>query len=196
VAESKGEGPSFISLARVIKPQGNKGEVAVELSTDFPEKFAERKHILALQKDGSQRELEIEDFWPHKGRMILKFQGVDNINDAELLAGCVLQVPQTERVKLEAGAYFVSDLVGCEVFVTSENIARSIGKITDVEFNTGDAPLLTVMEGKREHLIPFAGEFIVNVATDAKRIEMKLPDGLLEIDAPLNAFEKKQQHQM
>jgi len=195
VAEQKGESPAFISLARVIKPQGNKGEVVVELSTDFPEKFAERKRILALQKDGRQYELEIEEFWPHKGRMVLKFQGVDSINAAETLSGCELQVPQTERVQLEAGKYFVSDLVGCEVFVTSGNASKSIGKITDVEFNTGDAPLLTVMEGKREHLIPFADEFIVNIATDAKHIEMKLPDGLLEIDAPLNADEKKQQHQ-
>jgi 16S rRNA processing protein RimM len=194
VAEHKGKGPTFISLARVIKPQGNKGEVAVKLFTDFPEKFAERKRILALQKNGEHRELEIEDFWPHKGRMVLKFQGVDCINDAEMLAGCELQVPPTERVQLEAGTYFVSDLVGCEVFVMSGNTSKSIGKITEVEFNTGDAPLLTVMEGKREHLIPFASEFIVNIATDAKRIEMKLPDGLLEIDAPLNAVEKKQQH--
>ena len=196
MAIDEGGNLKFITLARVIKPQGNKGEVSVLLSTDFPEKFAERKNILALLKDGKHRELEIEDFWPHKGRMVLKFHGVNGINDAEVLTGCDLQVPQTERVQLEAGTYFVSDLVGCEVFVTSGGTPKSIGKITDVEFNTGDAPLLTVMEGKREHLIPFAGEFIVNLATAAKRIEMKLPDGLLEIDAPLNADEKKQQHQL
>ena len=196
MAIDEGENRKFLTLAHVVKPQGNKGEVSALLSTDFPEKFAERKNILALLKNGSHRELEIEDFWPHKGRMVLKFRGVNSINDAELLAGCDLQVPQTERVKLEAGTYFVSDLVGCEVFVTAGGTAKGIGKITNVEFNTGDAPLLTVMEGKREHLIPFASEFIHSIAIADKRIEMKLPDGLLEIDSPLNADEKKQQHQL
>ncbi len=76
---SQGE---FITIARVVKPQGRVGEVSAELFTDFPERFAERRHLFALGTTGNRRELELEDFWPHKGRMILKFAGIDNIDAA------------------------------------------------------------------------------------------------------------------
>src|SRR5579864_30860 len=181
-SEGKSE---FITLARVVKPQGNKGEVSAFLTTDFPEKFAERKKLFALLGNGTRRELVVEDFWPHKGRIILKFAGVDSINDAELLKGCDLQVPAEERAKVEAGAYYVSDLVGCELFDTASGSAKSIGRISFVQFDAGDAPLLTVTQGTKEQLVPFAEDYIVRVDVAAKRIEMRLPDGLLELDAPV-----------
>jgi len=180
--ENKGE---YITLARIVKPQGNKGEVSAFLTTDFPEKFAERKRLFALLGNGTRRELAVEDHWPHKGRIILKFAGVDSINDAELLKGCDLQVPAQERAMLEVGAYYVNDLVGCEVFDTSSDIAKSLGHISEVQFDAGDAPLLTVMQGTKEQMVPFAEDYIVRVDTAAKRIEMNLPDGMLDLDAPV-----------
>jgi len=182
IGENKG---TYITLARVVKPQGNKGEVAAYLTTDFPEKFAERKKLFALFANGTRRELTLEDYWPHKGRIILKLAGVDSINDAELLKGCELQVPLQERVKLQAGSYFVSDLVGCEVFDTSGGSTENIGHINHVQFDAGDAPLLTVAHGANEHMVPFAEDYIMQVDTVAKRIELKLPEGLLELNNPV-----------
>ena len=66
--------------------------------------------------DEPRRELKIEELWPHKGFLVLKFEGVDSISDAETLIGCELQVPVAERSKLEPGWAYVSDLVGCAVF--------------------------------------------------------------------------------
>jgi 16S rRNA processing protein RimM len=105
----------FITIARVVKPQGRVGEVSAELFTDFPERFAERRHLFALGATGTRRELELEDFWPHKGRMILKFAGVDSIDDAASLVGAEIQIPREERAQLEAGSFYVSDLLGCQV---------------------------------------------------------------------------------
>ena len=175
----------FITIARVVKTQGRHGEVAAELHTDFPEKFAERKRLFALDASGSRRELQLEEHWLHKSYVVLKFAGVESISEAEALVGCEIQVPREQRVELDAGAY-VSDLIGCEVF----DQGRAIGSVKDVQFGAGEAPLLVVNEGSKEILIPFAQEFIVRIDVQGKRIEMKLPVGMLQIDAPLSEEEK------
>src|SRR3954466_11961703 len=101
----------FITIARVVKTQGRHGEVAAELHTDFPEKFAERKKLFALDAGGERRELQLEEFWSHKSYVVLKFAGVESISDAESLIGSEIQVPREQRAEVEAGAAYVSDLV-------------------------------------------------------------------------------------
>ncbi len=183
-------GPSdFITLARVVKTQGRHGEVAVELHSDVPGRLHQGVRLLALAEDGSRRELRVEDAWPHKEFLVLKFAGVDSISEAEPLVGCELQVPRSERAQLEEGAAYVSDLVGC----TLADHGKEIGVVSDVRFGAGEAPLLVVGSGKNELEIPFAQEFLLRVDLDAKRIEMNLPEGLLDVNAPLTAEEKKQQ---
>lgn len=151
--------------------------------------------MFALDKQGQRRELQVEEFWPHQGRIVLKFAGVVSIGDAETLVGCEIQIPQAERVELEPGAAYVSDLVGCTVFALERGGVRELGKVDDVDFSAGEAPLLVVRAGKRELLLPFATEFVKSLDTSAKRIEMVLPEGLLELDAPLSDEEKQQQRQ-
>jgi 16S rRNA processing protein RimM len=101
-----------------------------------------------------------------------------------------LQVPASERAQLETGVAYVSDLVGCALF----NGEREIGVIADVRFGAGEAPLLVVGSSKTEYEIPYAQEFLVRIDLEHKRIEMNLPEGLLEVNAPLTDEEKKQQH--
>jgi 16S rRNA processing protein RimM len=181
---SQGE---FITIARVVKPQGRVGEVSAELFTDFPERFAERRHLFALGTTGDRRELELEDFWPHKGRMVLKFVGIDSIDDAASLAGAEIQIPREQRAQLEAGSFYVSDLVGCQVFASTGSAElRELGPVTDVVFGAGEAPLLKVHEGARELLIPFVERYTKSVDLDGRRIELVLPEGMLELDAPLS----------
>jgi 16S rRNA processing protein RimM len=179
----------FITLARVVKTQGRHGEVAVELHTDIPGRLHAGMRVFALADDGTRRELKIEDAWPHKGWLVLKFAGVDSISDAEVLVGNELQVPLSERAELEPGAAYVSDLVGCAVF----DHGREVGVVNDVRFGAGEAPLLVVGSGKNELEIPYAQEFLLKTDLEHKRIEMNLPEGLLAVNAPLTAEEKKQQ---
>jgi len=180
---SQGE---FITIARVVKPQGKVGEVSAELFTDFPERFAERRHLSALGSAGERRELELEDFWPHKGRMVLKFAGIDSIDDAATLAGAEIQIPREQRTQLEEGSYYVSDLVGCRVFASEGSApVRELGPVTNVVFGAGEAPLLEIHEGTRELLIPFVESYTKQVDLGGRRIELVLPEGMLELDAPL-----------
>ncbi len=91
-------------------------------------------------RDGERREVTIEDLWPHKNFLVLKFQGVETISDAEPLLKAELQLPRSERAELEPGWTYLSDLIGCTVF----DGQREIGQIEDVQFGAGEAPLLVV----------------------------------------------------
>ena len=178
----------------MLKSQGRRGEVAAELHTDFPERFAERREIHALEPGGNRRTLLLEEYWPHLGRMILKFRGVDSISDAEQLVGCELQIPAAERAPLPPGAAYVSDLAGCMLWdFGADPAGRQVGEIAGVQFGAGEAPLLLVRAGQQEFLVPFAAAYLRLVDLAGKRVEMLLPEGLLEVDAPLTAEEKRRQ---
>jgi len=179
----------FITLARVRKTQGRHGEVAVEVHSDVPDRFRAGLTLFALAQDNSRRELRIEELWPHKGLLVLKFVGVDSMSDAEALIGCELQLPRSERAQLESGWNYVSDLVGCLVF----DAGREIGRIEDVQFGTGEAPLLIVGTGSKRYEIPYAEAYLKSVDLEHKQIHMLLPEGMLELNAPLTIEEKRQQ---
>ena len=186
----------FITLARVVKTQGRHGEVGAEMHSDVPGRFAEGMKLFALPKaqdlkiQGPRRELEVEDLWPHKGLVVLKFRGVDSMNDAELLIGCELQVPRGERADLEPGWTYVSDLIGCTVL----DHAREIGRIEDVQFGAGEAPLLIVANSAGKKFdVPFAEAYLEGVNIAQQQVRMNLPEGMLELNAPLTAEEKQEQ---
>ena len=145
--------------------------------------------LSALKKDDSRIELQVEEVWPHKGYVVLKFQGIDSISDAEVLIGSELQVASKERAALEPGWAYVSDLVGCKVF----DSGREVGEVAEVEFGAGEAPLLEVKSGGKTHEIPYAEAYLKQVDLKNKKIEMQLPEGMLDLSAPLSAEEKKQQ---
>jgi 16S rRNA processing protein RimM len=182
----------FLTIARVSKVQGRMGEVLAELHTDFPERFEQRRTLYAWQGGSKRRQLQLEDYWPHKGGMVFKFAGVDSIEAAEQLVRAEIQIPLDERAELEEGACYVSDLLGCVVIQTDAGGAqREIGRIVDVNFGAGTAPLLIVKnEGGKEFMIPFVESFTKKLDLEAKRIEMQLPEGMLELDAPLGAAKK------
>lgn len=180
----------FITLALVIKTQGRRGEVAAEVHSGIPDRFREGMRLWALTKTGERREVTVEDLWPHKSFLVLKFEGVETISDAELLVGAELQVPRDERAALEPGWTYLSDLIGCRVF----DGEREIGPIEDVRFGAGEAPLLVVKgAAKLPHEIPFAEAYLEKVDLECKQVRMRLPEGLLEVNAPLSAEQRKRQ---
>jgi 16S rRNA processing protein RimM len=198
----------FITLARVVKTQGRWGEVAAEVHSDVPERFAEGMKLLALlaSPDTSpgknvarklekltseiRRELEVESLWPHKELLVLKFAGVDSITDAEDLIRSELQVPISARAPLDPGWNYVSDLVGCSVYDHS----NEIGRIEDVQFGAGEAPLLIVASANGKKFdVPFADAYLDSVDSAQRQVRMKLPEGLLEVNAPLSVEEKSEQ---
>ena len=103
-------------------------------------------------------------------------------NGAEALKGAELQVSGAERAELEPGWTYLSDLTGCTVF----DGEREIGKIADVAFGAGEAPLLVVKgAAKLPYEIPFAEAYLEKIDVERKQVRMRLPEGLLEVNAPV-----------
>lgn len=180
----------------MVKPQGRRGEVAADLLTDFPERFAQRRRLYGLAPDGSRQPLELEEAWPHKDRIVLKFGGIDSISAAETLRGWEIQIERRQRVPLEPGSAYVDELVGCSVVVAGPaagGAEREIGPVAEVQFGAGEAPLLIVRQSGREYMIPLAEEYLAKLDLAGRRILMRLPEGMLELDAPLSEEEKREQ---
>ena len=120
--------------------------------------------------------MEIENTWMHGDHLILKFQGVDTISEAEKLAGAEVSIPFEQRAELAEDEVYESDLIGCEVF---DATGRSLGLVTEFE-ETGGTPLLHV----GDLLIPFAKSICTQIDPANNKIVVNLPDGLLDLNGP------------
>jgi 16S rRNA processing protein RimM len=178
-------------LARLVRPQGRHGEILADILTDFPERFADRKRLLLVSSETSPepvREISLENHWLHKGRIVLKFAGIDSINDADMLRGLLVAIPASERAALTDGSVYIGDLIGCEVIdLNAGSIA--VGVVEDVDREAGLLSVKTPDGG--EVLIPFVKAYMATMDIAGKRIEMRLPEGLLEINAPLTDEERR-----
>jgi 16S rRNA processing protein RimM len=194
--------PSWIVLAQLLRPQGRKGELLAELLTDFPERFESQGRVFLAPPgfSGAQEEarsVEVTSSWlpvgKNEGRIVLQFAGIDSISDAESIAGQEVIIPAEERLPLDDESVYISELVGCTIY----DGAAVVGVVEDVQFPstpdggrrlTDAAPLLAVRSPEGDEvLIPFAKAFLVAMNTDAKRIDMILPVGLVEVNRSVEA---------
>lgn len=167
----------LISVARIARPQGHRGEVIADLLTDFPERFSKLGSALIKKPNGELIRLQLQASRMHKGRIVLKFAGYDDMNAAEGLRDARVMITTDQLVKLPADNYFEFDLVDCEVTTTG---GQAVGKVTGVQ-KFGAAPLLVVRDEEREHLIPMVSSICVEIDTTQKRIVVDPPDGLLDL---------------
>jgi 16S rRNA processing protein RimM len=194
----------WVIVARILRPRGNKGEVAAQLLTDFPERLTKLTEVF-LGATGraiaEPRLTALKSCWlsqNHKGQAVFHFDGCNSISEAEKFRGLDVLLPIEQRTTLAAGQYFVDDLVGCLVF---ENFAEPpavssspcslatapalLGVVKDVQF-TGEGvsgtPLLTVDTSTGELLVPLAEDICLRVDTRARRIDVVLPDGLRDLN--------------
>ena len=195
------EAKAWVWLARIRRPQGRKGEVFAEILSDFPEKFAERRRLWLLAASMSApagrppehaalREIELTNHWLHKGGIVLHFASVDSISAAEALSGLIVAIPRAERAALSEDEAYISDLIGCTLLDVA-NVAGAkpvpIGEIIDVDRTAGPVPLLVVRGAAGEILIPFAKSYLRKVDLENKRIEMDLPEGLVDLNSSNDA---------
>jgi 16S rRNA processing protein RimM len=178
-----------VTVARILRPHGRRGEVAAEILTDFPERLTRLKqvHLCDGRIDAGNassetpgRRVAVRSCWlshSRGGQAIFHFEGSDSISDAEKLVELEVRIPFTERMPLPRDSYYVTDLVGCEV----REKDAALGAVRDVQL-TGGTPLLVVDSPRGELLIPLAQEICVNVDLTARQIDVVLPEGLRELN--------------
>jgi 16S rRNA processing protein RimM len=180
-------------LARIRHPQGRKGEVFAEILTDFPEKFGQRRRLWLLSEsaapspDRGPREAELNAHWLHKGGVVLHFAGVDSISAAEALSGLMVAVPRAERAALGEDEAYIGDLIGCTLVDVAGALPITVGVIEDVDRTAGPVALLVISGAAQEILVPFAKSYLRRLDIENKRVEMALPEGLTDLNAPGNS---------
>jgi 16S rRNA processing protein RimM len=173
----------WLAIARVLRPRGRKGEVAAEVLTDFPERFATLRQAY-LEVPGAKPELaEIAACWWHRGKLILHFSRVDSIGEAERLRGRLVLIARGERARLGRNQYYLWELVGCAV---ERRGGEAVGTVIGIE-PTGGVDLLRVKasdapQGAQELLIPLAEEICIGIDVAARRIVVEPPEGLLDLN--------------
>lgn len=194
--------PRWLQIARILKPRGNKGEVAAELLSDFSARFSSLSHVYLGKESGLPSRVALKRFWMdqnHPGQGVFHFEGSNTISDALKYRGWGVFLPIEERVALPAGKYFVTDLIGCTVFeipahqsklfspaCDAETAPRALGSVRDVFFpgeSVAGTPLLQVLTPSGELLIPLAEEICPRIDVGSRRIDVILPEGLQSVNA-------------
>jgi 16S rRNA processing protein RimM len=165
----------MVSIGRVVKPQGRKGEVLVHPFSDRPERFPALRVAYVPGEGGAARAMEVVACWPHKGRFVLKFEGVDSIDDAEAFRGMDVRIGESELPALPAGSYYHHQLKGLAAF---DEAGAALGTVQDVLETGGEAPVLTVRDAGSETLIPLAEAFVREVDLARGRIVVVRPQYL------------------
>ena len=172
----------FLAIARILRPQGRKGEVAAEILTDFPTRFQQLQSVFLEVPGQAPKPVSVESSWPHKGRIILKFSGIDSIESASGLRGLQVFIPWEQRTPLPPHHYYLSELHGCRVIW--ERQGTEIGTVAEVE-STGGVDVLHVKrpDGKSEVLIPLAQEICTRIDLASQTIVIDPPEDLLDLNS-------------
>ena len=163
----------LVAIGRVIKPQGRKGEVLVQPLSDRPDRFPALRAAYVPGPDGGSREVAVESVWPHKGRFVLKLQGVDSIDKAEGYRGFELRIGEEDLAALPPGSYYHHQLKGLRVLDAE---GRSLGVAAELLETGGAAPVVVVRGLRGELLVPLAEDFVRRVDLEGGSIVVAVPE--------------------
>jgi len=183
--EGRAQGlPEAVLVGTILRPHGIKGEVTVALWSDNERRFAPGVELQATAPSAPtgapapgrrERLLRVERATPHKGGLRVAFAGIADREAAETLRGLELWVPLADVPDAPAGAYYIFELIGCLCFDERDG---DIGTVVDIHEDGGGTLLEVGKDGTRS-VIPFVEAFLIRVDRDSRRIDLRLPEGLL-----------------
>jgi 16S rRNA processing protein RimM len=167
----------MVTVGRISRPHGNRGQVVVAIETDFAEDRFRVGEVMYVLRSGAVEPLTVVTSRPHEGRWIVGFDGVRSIGEAEVLRGLELRIAPNALHELGPGGYYAHDLVGCDVRGMEGAL---VGRVERVELATG-VPML-VVGGPDEVLVPFVDAICRHVDVAGKLIEIDPPEGLIDLN--------------
>lgn len=167
----------MLRVGVISSTHGVRGEVKVFPTTDDPARFNDLKEV-TLETGKEKLVLKIQSVKFFKNMVILKFEGLDNINDIEKYKGKDLWIRRDQAVKLEEGEYFIADLIGLNV-ITDEG--ETLGVLKDVLQTGANDVYIVQMASGREVLIPVIKQCILEVNLEEGRVKVHLLPGLLDL---------------
>ena len=165
----------YLEIGQIVNTFGIKGMVKVKPFTDNIERFSNLEKIYIKNKSG-QTEYKIQEVKYHKNMVLIKFEGIENPEQADLLRNSYLIVDRETEEPLEAGRYYIVDMIGLDVF-TDDN--EYLGKLEDI-YNTGSNDIYVVRnELGKQVLLPAIEDVIKNIDMDNKKVIVHLIPGLV-----------------
>lgn len=161
----------LVTIGRVVRPQGRRGELLAQPLSDRPERFPTLRSVLVTAAAGAALRMTVTACRPHKGRFVLKLEGVDSIDAAERLRGRELAIGEQELEPLPPGSYYHHQLLGLRVL---DGEGAEVGRVQGI-LDTGGVPVLEIGAARGELLIPLAEAFVGAV---------DLPGGTLRLRSP------------
>ena len=165
-----------IVIGRVLKPHGLKGEVVVEVLTDFPERFSEGLRVRLSGGSREAREMRIVAVRPHQRRILLTFEGISDVSTAETLRDAELSVNAQDVAPRPDGYVYHWEIEGAVVVDTA---GKPLGRVAELA-DAGGRPLLVVATPVGARDVPFARPIVVSVDVASKRVVLDPPPGLLD----------------
>jgi len=163
-----------LAVGRVLRPHGVRGELRVEILTDYPERLSSVHHVLYLGTEARPYTVERVRF--HQGAALIKLAGCDDRNAADELRGQLLQIPMEEAAPLEEGEHYHFQIVGLEV-VTDRG--EPLGKVQEV-LDTGANDVYVIQGPRGEVLIPAIEGVVLQLDVQGRRMVVAIPPGLLD----------------
>lgn len=165
----------FLEIGQIVNTFGIKGMVKIKPFTDDITRFDDLKKVY-VETNKSKKQYEIEEVKYHKDMVLIKFKGIDKIEDAELLRNSYLKVDRKDEPELEEGTYYIVDLIGLDVYSDEGDL---LGKLDDI-FNTGSSDIYVVKNqlGK-QLLLPAISDVIKEINLEQKKIVVHILKGLI-----------------
>jgi len=170
--------PRYLAVGRVSRPHGVRGELRVEVLTDYPGRLGQHAYFYLASPDSPEivRRYPVEKLRRHKEVLLLKLGGCDDRNGAEELRGQLVQIPTEEAVPLEEGEYYDFQLIGVKVKAES---GESLGQVVEV-LKTGANDIYVVRGPWGEVLLPAVKDVVLKLDLEARQMVVHLLPGLLE----------------
>lgn len=168
----------FFRVGVIANTHGVKGEVKIFPTTDEPERFKKIKKVI-LDAKREKIDLEIQSVRFFKNLVIVKFKGIDDINDIEKYKGCDLLVTRENATPLNEGEYYIADLIDMTVIDDSGN---ELGVLFDVmQTGANDVFVVRLNNSEKELLLPNIPSCVLNVDMDNRIVTVHVLDGLMDL---------------
>ena len=170
-----------IAVGIIRRPHGVRGEASVEPWTDSVERLGELESLTLVSPDGSRsRDARVETVRPHGERALMKFSGVDTPEDVQSFQNWTLEIDESRARQLDPDEYFLHDLVGLTI---EDQTARLLGEVSDVAEGGGGVMLIVRRPDGKTFELPFAADFCTEIDRETKKIVVRLPEGLDDLDS-------------
>lgn len=166
-----------VTIGKILKPRGVRGELKVLSLTDIPDRFESLEVVHVHASEAESLQLEIEHVSYYKDFVYLRFKGYDSIEKAQKLVGSLLQVDRAESPELPEGVFYRFEIIDAEVYTDDD---RYLGKVVDI-LETGASDVYVVRDGKKEYLIPSNPEVVTDIDRERGKIRVHPLEGLLEL---------------